>query len=73
VGKAMNLLFQILLLINRYININYNQTLKVSLCLVKHSTIKTEGVEIYLHAFITSPLDEGKSLASRLCPFSAGK
>jgi hypothetical protein len=35
----------------------YLTKVKLSLCLTKHYTMKTsEGVEVYLHAFLTSAL-----------------
>jgi hypothetical protein len=44
---------------------------KLSLCLTKHHAMKTYwGMEVYLHAFLTSALDGGEWSASRPSRFT---
>jgi hypothetical protein len=45
---------------------HYNETVKLSLHLTKHHTMKTYcGVEVQIHAFLTSALDGGEWSASQ--------
>jgi hypothetical protein len=44
----------------------------VSLCLTKHDAVRLiRGVEVYLHAFLTSAVDGGEWSASRSASFIA--
>jgi hypothetical protein len=47
---------------------------KLSLCLTKYHTVKTDGgMEVYLHVLLTSELDGGEWLASGPGRFNPGR
>jgi hypothetical protein len=69
--RKLPAVFAVIFLVARVIDLKV--TIKLSLCLTKHHTMKTYlRVEVYLHAFIISALDGSDCSASRLSHFSPG-